>query len=179
MKKGFGKAPYLKVPANKKYVPRPHAPPPVAVAQDETILSLEEESDEEQSPVHFTSLRVMVWVNFGLIFMLSTFFLIYVLTRPSLPPPVVSPTVEAHETPEKYEISFTLVPHSESNGKWMLLVTNIQNVERIKALYVCCIKEGVFRCLAQSDVIARSKEVKVTIRNTDVVGATCKLVWLI
>lgn len=174
MKKGFGKAPYLKAPANKKYVPRPHAPPPVA--QEETILSLEEESDEEQSPVHFTSLRVMVWVNFGLIFMLSTFFLIYVLTRPSLPP-AVSPTVEARETPEKYEISFTLVPHSESNGKWMLLVTNIQNVERIKMLYVCCIKEGVFTCLAQSDVSARNKEVKISIRDASVVGATCRLVW--
>lgn len=188
--------PHLKAPGVKRFAspvrPRP-CPRPTGGAfgkggdgDDEPLL--EEESEEEEHaeedagrPLKFTSLRVLVWVNFGLVFLLSTFFLIYVVTRPnyvvSQPQRVETKEKDLPLVKREESLPFTLIPHSESNGKWMRLPHRISAAHQQQLLYVnaCCQKDNVFMCL--HDVSLFEKDAKIRIRNAQMVGATCRLVW--
>jgi hypothetical protein len=194
--KTFKKAPYLKAPGKQRYqspvrpiksTAHPPPPPEMPLESDEPLLEMEEESEEENndtrraSPIRVTSLRVLVWINFGLVMVLSAFFLIYVLTRPAHVTPSSSRTAtsETNKEDQKHlRITFTLVPHSESNGKWMTINTSnqIPDVSRVSHVQVCCLKDSsIFSCIHEVTLLQRG-EAKIRIRNSQMVGATCNMI---
>lgn len=175
------KASHLKAPGKRFQSPvrsvgvKPPLPPPEPLLEEESEEE-EQQADYHGKPLHFTSLRVLVWVNFGMVFVLASFFLIYVLTRPSVTGPVTVSEHKKYASPSS-RISFTLVPHSESNGKWMR-VTLSGTVDPAELIDVraCCLKEQTFSCI--HDVTLLGSEATIRIRNSHMVGSACHLMLL-
>jgi len=183
---------YPTPPKGKPGLIRPFpSSPPILKTQQEQLLETnnnEEEYEEEhhQQQQQYekywrpASLRTLVWVNFILVLFIILFLIIYVLIHKTGQTSVESKlggTKEVEPTPEgpKTQIIFNLVPHEESNQRWMIVPLQIT---KPKNMYVCCTKDNVFFCNVNVELSLSKNEVRVSISHPDKVGASCMLNWI-
>lgn len=185
------------IPGKKRYLPprpNPSSPSPIHVDLENHDEQQDDEGEDEEligggvenKYFRFTSLRMLVWINFALILVLTVSFFIYAMTRPSIPPPLstIESTTEDQSREESEEktnrIAFNLVPDKESNEKWVLLSLKSSDIDTssINRMWVCCTKHDIYSCDGY-DVLfyMDKKEAKISIRHPDKIGATCRLYW--
>jgi len=184
----FSKKPFMKVPPKKPIYARPSSSSssPKNVQPDEAILiedypdeSEQNEEYQESKYFRFTSIRTLVWINFGLLLILSFFFVLYVFTRPSTTLTLKTENKEEGKEEEPHRISFNLVPATGSDGKWTVVSLKNYgfNADSIIYLNMCCTKDGAFFCNL-SWVSFRGHDATIKIHKQEWVGSLCQLIWL-
>lgn len=128
----------------------------------------------------FTSLRLLVWINFILVILLMISFLVYILTR--------SPTHPSLKSVDEYEgggggkkmLLFNLVPDKESNERWAIisLKSSEIDVHKLEDIWVCCTKDSIYSCDGYHvSFFLEKKEAKISIKHPNQIGSTCRLFW--
>lgn len=179
----FGRAPII--PSKKKFL---HPGRPSKVTFSKEVKEEEEEGEEkddaeellevvEPKYFRFTSLRLLVWINFILVILLMISFLVYILTRSPTHPSLKS--VDEYESGKKM-LLFNLVPDKESNERWAIisLKSSEIDVHKLEDIWVCCTKDSIYSCDGYHvSFFLEKKEAKISIKHPNQIGSTCRLFW--
>lgn len=181
----------------KKYPTPPRAKtglprPPTIKIQHEHLLETndnddeyqEEEQQQQQQYEKYwrpASLRTLVWVNFVLVCLIILFLFIYIVIHKTAKTPEERKGGEEKESKPFVEdigrknVVFNLVPHEESNQRWMILPLKIPKPTH---LFVCCTKDNLFFCSVDATLSLTLNEVRIIISHPDKIGASCVLNWI-
>lgn len=167
----------------KRSAPRPISSTTTTTISVEALVDDSHNEDENDLIEHpptcpwFATSKVIMWINFVFTLVLFMAFLIYVLTRPTLPS-LMEKSMETTRgnTQEGGTKSFNLISHPETT----ISLKNLNlSISLLKRIWVCCTKDNIYSCNGWDVKIhLETLEAKVTFKHSDKIGAACILHWI-
>lgn len=169
----------------KRSAPRPISSTTTTTISVEALVDDSHNEDENDLIEHpptcpwFATSKVIMWINFVFTLVLFMAFLIYVLTRPTLPSSsLMEKSIETTRgnTQEGGTKSFNLISHPETT----ISLKNLNlSISLLKRIWVCCTKDNIYSCNGWDVKIhLETLEAKVTFKHSDKIGAACILHWI-